>query len=99
MPPAFPPQELREKRDGRDGEEFEVRGFRNFEPRTSNFGSRPSRMSRASRATVCGAGELFNILIERMHLVKSLSKVTGPGWMARSLTGYHPVPIIIALRP
>ena len=59
--------------------------------------SRLSRMSRASRATVCGAGELFNILIERMHLVKSLSKVTGPGWMARSLTGYHPVPIIMPL--
>jgi hypothetical protein len=35
MPPAFPPQELREKRDGRDGEESEVRGFRNFELRVT----------------------------------------------------------------
>ena len=37
MPPAFPPQELREKRDGRDGEEFEVRGSRFSELRTQNF--------------------------------------------------------------
>jgi hypothetical protein len=35
MPPAFPPQELREKRDGRDGEEFEVFGTSNPELRVT----------------------------------------------------------------
>jgi hypothetical protein len=36
----------------------------NPELRATNFMSRLSRMSRASRATVCGAGELFSILLE-----------------------------------
>jgi hypothetical protein len=64
MPPAFPPQELREKRDGRDGEEFEVRGFRNFEPRTSNFASCLSRTACSSRSRFTRKSRAYTLAAE-----------------------------------
>ena len=54
MPPAFPPQELREERDGRDGEEFEVRGSRFSELRTQNFELRVTPV-----ATACSSRSQF----------------------------------------
>jgi len=39
--------------------------------------------------------DCFSILSERIYLKMPLGKVTVPGWIARSLTGYRRVPIIL----
>jgi hypothetical protein len=50
---------------------------------------RPDRLNEQDRLT-----DFFSILLERMYFMTPIGMVTVPGWIARSLTGCHPVPIM-----
>ena len=55
-----------------------------------NKPDRPNRPNEQDRLADC-----FSILSERIYLKMPLGKVTVPGWIARSLTGYRRVPIML----